>query len=312
MLVEWPQNVPTLSDSSCRACRARMLWEKSARRLECSAAVLGGELIERPAAGTPPLHSFSAAHDDMPVRAGVAPSGVNREDHARSDENLAGADDPRGRISNAHAFADGVAQEEKSDHDHLRCGLGFSGGIGGEDGAVRERQLTQPSDEKVARDQNDRGPRGNVVRPSEANERGGDENFVRERIHQPAEIRLALHATRDEPVEVIGKNGQTEGDGGDGRSPGHAAFPRRDKKNGEKEADDGELVGEGHDRKGAKVAKGRRKGKGGLTEEKRPKWGSGKDFLNVRLNDLSDILRTWRSGPQGSLEKILRFFQKGG
>jgi hypothetical protein len=60
------------------------------------------------------------------------------------------------------------------------------------------------------------------------------------------------------------------------------------------------------------VAKARQKGKGGLTEEKLPKQGSGEDFLNVRLTALSDILRTWRSGPQGSLEKILRFFQKGG
>jgi hypothetical protein len=30
------------------------------------------------------------------------------------------------------------------------------------------------------------------------------------------------------------------------------------------------LVGEGHGGKGAKVAKGQQKGKGGLTEEKRP------------------------------------------
>jgi hypothetical protein len=37
-----------------------------------------------------------------------------------------------------------------------------------------------------------------------------------------------------------------------------------------------------------------------------------KDFLNVRLTALSDTLRTWRSGPQGSLEKIFKFFQKGG
>jgi hypothetical protein len=60
------------------------------------------------------------------------------------------------------------------------------------------------------------------------------------------------------------------------------------------------------------VAKGRQKGKGGLTEEKRAKSGSGKDFLNVRLTARSNTLRTWRSGPQGSLEKILGFFQKGG
>jgi hypothetical protein len=60
------------------------------------------------------------------------------------------------------------------------------------------------------------------------------------------------------------------------------------------------------------VAKPQQKGKGGLTEEKGEKPGSGEDFLNVRLNALSDTLRTWRSGPQGSLEKILRFFQKGG
>jgi hypothetical protein len=60
------------------------------------------------------------------------------------------------------------------------------------------------------------------------------------------------------------------------------------------------------------VAKARQKGKGGLTEEKRPKWRSREDFLNDRLTALSDILRTWRSGPQGSLEKILGFFQKGG
>jgi hypothetical protein len=60
------------------------------------------------------------------------------------------------------------------------------------------------------------------------------------------------------------------------------------------------------------VAKPQQKGKGGLTEEKGAKPGPGKDFLNVRLIARSNTLRTWRSGPQGSLEKILRFFQKGG
>ena len=206
----------------------------------------------------------------MPVRTDVAPTGVNREDHARGDENVADRNDPRGPCCQAHAFSDRVAQEEESDHDHLRSSLGFSGGIGGEDGAVRKRELTQSGDEEIARDQNDRGPRGNVMRPRETNERGGDENFVREGIHQTAEIGFALEAARYDAIEVVGKNGQGEGDGRDGGTPGHAAFPRCDKKNGQKEADNGELVGEGHSGKGAKVAKGRQKGKGGLTEEKRP------------------------------------------
>jgi hypothetical protein len=48
------------------------------------------------------------------------------------------------------------------------------------------------------------------------------------------------------------------------------------------------------------------------TEETKGIEGDKKVFLNDRLTTLSDILRTWRSGPQGSLEKILRFFQKGG
>jgi hypothetical protein len=49
-----------------------------------------------------------------------------------------------------------------------------------------------------------------------------------------------------------------------------------------------------------------------LMEGEWPREPSGKDFLNVRLRGRSNTLRTWRSGPQGSLEKILRFFQKGG
>ena len=69
---------------------------------------------------------------------------------------------------------------------------------------------------------------------------------------------------------------------------------------------------------------------GTVTKERRSRWQTGgggargfaqrewtengvaKDFLNVRLTARSNALRTWRSGPQGSLEKILRFFQKGG
>lgn len=265
----------------------------------------------------PPLQvvrrlSAAAAHDDVPVRAGVAPSGVDRENHARGDEDVADANDPRGPCRDAHAFSNRITQEKESDHDHLRSGLGFAGGIGGEHGAMRERELTQSGDEKIARDQNDRGPCGNVVRPREANESGGDENFIRKRIHQTSEVGLALQATRDDAVEVVGKDGQREGNRRDGGAPSHVAFPRRDKKDGQKKADDSELVGEGHGGKGVKVANARQKGKGGLTEEKRPKWGSGEDFLNVRLTTRSNTLRTWRSGPQGSLEKILRFFQKGG
>jgi hypothetical protein len=68
------------------------------------------------------------------------------------------------------------------------------------------------------------------------------------------------------------------------------------------------LIGERHDEESVKVAKGKRGFQRIPTGEK----GGLKDFLNVRLTALSDILRTWRSGPQGSLEKILRFFQKGG
>lgn len=248
----------------------------------------------------------------MPVRVGVTPTGVDRKDHAGRDEDVTDGDDPRGPRADAHGFAERITQEKKSDHDHLRSGLGFAGGIGGEHGAVRESELPQSRDEKIARDENDRSPRGNIVRPCEEYKRGGDEYFVGEGIHQTTEVGFASELSRDDPVEVVGENSQGEGNGGHGGTPRHAAFPRGDEKDGQKETQDGELVGEGHGGKGVKVAKGRQKGKGSLTEEKRAKSVSGKDFLNVRLTSLSDILRTWRSGPQGSLEKILRFFQKGG
>ena len=37
---------------------------------------------------------------------------------------------------------------------------------------------------------------------------------------------------------------------------------------------------------------------------------TGKEFLNVRLTARSNTLRTWRSGPQGSLEKNFKIFSK--
>lgn len=254
----------------------------------------------------------TAADDDVPVRAGVAPAGVNREDDTGGDEDLADGGDPRGPCRDVHRFAGCIAQKEKSDHDHLRCGLGFAGGIGGKHGAVGERKLTQSGDEKIARDENDRGPCGNIMRPREEDKCGGDENFVGKGIHQPTEVGFATKASRNNTIEVVGKNGQAEGDGGHGGAPRHTAFPCGDEKDSQKEAENSELVGDGHGGKGPKVAKPQLKGKGVLTEEKRAKAGVGKDFLNVRLTALSDILRTWRSGPQRSLEKILRFFQKGG
>jgi hypothetical protein len=192
----------------------------------------------------------------VPVRAGVEPTGVDGKNHAGRDEDMADRNDPRRPSGDAHAFADRIAQQEESDHDHLRGRLGFAGGVGGEHGAVRERELTQSGDEKITRDEDDGGPRRDVVRPSEQNERGGDENFVGQRIHQAAEVGLALHATGDDAVEVVGKNGQREGDGCDRRAPRHAAFPRRDEENRQKKADDGELIREGHGGKAAKVAKG--------------------------------------------------------
>ena len=58
------------------------------------------------------------------------------------------------------------------------------------------------------------------------------------------------------------------------------------------------------------MAKGRQKGKGGLTEEKGRKSGSGEDFLNVRLTAWSNTLRTWRSGPHEEPGKNFRIFSK--
>ena len=75
---------------------------------------------------------------------------------------------PRGPDDDPQAFADRVAQEEKADHDHLRGGLGFARGIGGEDRAVRKGELTQSGDEKVARIKDDGSPCRDVVRPREA------------------------------------------------------------------------------------------------------------------------------------------------
>ena len=256
------------------------------------------------------------------MRSGVAPTGVDGENDTGGDENMADRENPRRPRGNNHALADCVAQQEETDQDHLRGRLGLAGRIGGKHRAVRERKLTQSGDEKIARDQNDRSPRGDIVRPREANECGGDENFVGQRIHEASEVGLALQASCENAVEVVAEDGEGEGNRGNSGAPRHTAFARGDEDDGEREAQDGKLVGESHSGKAAKVAKANLLDKAAagaavlwqqvLMEGEWPRERSGKDFLNVRLRGRSNTLRTWRSGPQGSLEKILRFFQKGG
>jgi hypothetical protein len=199
-----------------------------------------------------------AAHDDVPMRAGVAPAGVDGKYDAGGDEDLSDGHDPCGPHGYAEAFACCITQEEETDHDHLRGGLGFSGRISGQHGAVGEGELTQAGDEEVARDEDDRSPCGNVMRPNEQDERGGDEDFVGQRIHQASEVGLALHAPGEDAVEVIAEHGEGESNRRDGRAPRESAFARGDEQHGEREAQDGELVGDGHGGKAVTLAKGER------------------------------------------------------
>jgi hypothetical protein len=83
------------------------------------------------------------------------------------------------------------------------------------------------------------------------------------------------------------------------------------------------LVGESHgsggkmtnggarDKAAADVRGGGRKQEGGRNGSVASAFRTkGKVFLNVRLTSRSNTLRTWRSGPQGSLEKNFKIFSK--
>lgn len=257
----------------------------------------------------------------------VAPAGIDGENHARREEDVPDAQHPDRPHVDPDKIGDSITEEEKTDHDHLGGRLGLAGGVGGQDGAVAEGELPQPGDEEIARDQKDRGPRRDVMRPSQTDERRGDEHFVGQRIHEATKVGLAGQAAGEDAVEVVAEDRKPEGRNGHGGAPRHAALAGYDKDGREKETQNGKLIGKGHGEQG-KMAKGEpldkaaafverlsfavlgRKQKGESRFRRARFRTSREDILNVRLIAWSNALRTWRSGPQGSLEKNFRIFSK--
>ena len=176
----------------------------------------------------------------------IAPSGINGETHAGPEKDLPGAHDPPRPETDGEKFTARVAQQKKTNHEHLGCGLGLARRIGGEHGAVAKGQLTQSGDEKIAGDKDDGGPCRDVMRPGQTDQCGGDEDFVGQRIHEAPEVGFTAEPAGQDAVEVIAEDGEPEGKGGHGGTPRHAAFACYDKHTGQKKAQDGELVGESH------------------------------------------------------------------
>ena len=54
----------------------------------------------------------------------------------------------------------------------------------------------------------------------------------------------------EDAVKIVAQHGQREGDGGHRGAPSHATLARGNEDGSEREAQDGELVGEGHSGKG--------------------------------------------------------------
>ena len=197
----------------------------------------------------------TAPDNDVPVRSCVAPAGIDGENHARREEDVPDAQHPNRPHGDPDKIGDCITEEEKTDHDHLGGSLGLAGGVGGQDGAVAEGELPQPGDEEIARDQKDGGPRRDVMRPGQTDERRGDEHLVGQRIHEAAEVGLAGQPAGEDAVEVVAEDREPEGHDGHGGAPRHAALAGYDKDAREKEAQDGELIGESHGQRG-KMAKG--------------------------------------------------------
>ena len=179
---------------------------------------------------------------------GIAPAGVDGEYDAGREENLACEKNPAGPWCHRQPLTGRITQEEKTDHDHLRSSLGFSRGVCSEDGAVGEGELSQSGDEKIAGDEDDGDPCGDIVRPRQTDEGGSDKNFVRQRIHKAAEVGFTLPPACEGAVQVVTQDGERERESRDGGAPGHCAFAGGDEDRREDEADDGEAVGKGHRR----------------------------------------------------------------
>ena len=209
----------------------------------------------------------TTADDDAPMRSCVAPAGIDGENHACREEDVSDAQHPDRPQGDPEKIADCITEEEKTDHDHLGGSLGLAGGVGGQDGAVAEGELPQPGDEEIAGDEKDGRPRRDVMRPGQTDERRGDEHLVGQRIHEAAEVGLAGQPAGEDAVQVVAEDREPEGHDGHGGTPRHAALAGYDKDNREKEAQDGELIGESHGERG-KMAKGQPRDKAATLAER--------------------------------------------
>ena len=108
-----------------------------------------------------------------------------------------------------------VDPDQRQHHRHLRRGLELAPHARGDDLALLDRQHAQAGDRELARDDHHRHPGVEPVERDEADERGGDQQLVGERVHQLAELRDLRAAAGEPAVERVGGGGDHEHDRGE-------------------------------------------------------------------------------------------------
>lgn len=115
------------------------------------------------------------------------------------------------RIGDHHAVLD----DEQHDGDDLRDGLRLAVPAGGDDHALAGGHHADARHDELAREDDERYPRGQHAQLDEREQGGGHEDLVGQGVDELAEVRHLAAAARQVPVEAVGGGQQDEDAGGD-------------------------------------------------------------------------------------------------